>query len=71
MTIFLYALFHCFIFFPNKEEFHRHLAKYFIALLFSKKGGMAYTSGGYDSDVEGSGYGNDTGLGFTDKAVSF
>ena len=43
-----------------------------ISLLyfFPKKGGMAYTSGGYDSDVEGSGYGNDTGLGFTDKAVS-
>lgn len=32
---------------------------------------MAYTAGGYDSDAEGGGYGNSTGLGFTDKAVTF
>lgn len=33
------------------------------------RGGMAYTSGGYDSDAEGGNYGTDLGIGFTDKAV--
>ena len=32
---------------------------------------MAYTAGGYDSDVEGGPYQENVGMGFTDKAVSW
>jgi hypothetical protein len=71
MTIFLYALFHCFIFSQIRKNSIDIWQNISLLYFFPKKGGMAYTSGGYDSDVEGGGYGNDTGLGFTDKAVSF